>query len=101
MAFNPHRTQSETHKRRSLRRRMAIVAGAFLVAALLIVARLIELQIIRGAEFHGEAQRQHYGGVKLPARRGEILARDSRTGETTILATNITLDLVYVDPLIT
>jgi len=101
MAFNPHRTQSETHKRRSLRRRMAIVAGVFLVAGLLIIARLIELQIVRGSAFHSEAQRQHFGGVKLPAKRGEILARDSRTGETTILATNITLDLVYVDPLIT
>ncbi|NOS66751.1 MAG: penicillin-binding protein 2 [Candidatus Peribacteraceae bacterium] len=101
MAYNPHRTQSETHKRRSLHRRMAIVTGALLVALLLIVSRLIELQIVRGGAFHSEAQRQHYGGVKLPARRGEILARDSRTGETNILATNITLDLVYVDPLIT
>ena len=80
---------------------MAIVAGAFLVCGLVIVARLIELQIVRGSAFHDEAQRQHYGGVKLPARRGEILALDSRTNENTILATNITLDLVYVDPLIT
>lgn len=101
MAFNPHRTQSETHKRSALRRRMAIVAGTFLIIGLVIVARLIELQIVRGSSFHSEAQRQHFGGVKLPAKRGEILARNSRTGETTILATNITLDLLYVDPLIT
>ena len=101
MAFRPHHTASETQKRRSLHRRMTIVYGAFLFALLLIIARLIELQIVRAGTFSAEAQRQHVGGVTLPARRGEILARDSRTGETNILATNITLDLVYVDPLIT
>lgn len=101
MAFNLNRTQSEIHKRQSLRRRMAVVAGAFLIVWLLAVARLIELQIVRGGVFHDEAQRQHYGGVKLHAKRGEILTRDSRTGDVTILATNITLDLVYVDPLVT
>lgn len=101
MAFTPHRTSSETQKRRSLHRRMIIVYGAFLVALLIIVSRLIELQIVRGAAFRAQSQNQHLGGVRLPAKRGEILARDSRTGETNILATNITLDLVYVDPLIT
>lgn len=100
-AFRPHSTASETQKRRSLHRRMTVVYGAFLFAVLLIVARLIELQIVRGGEFYTEAQRQHYGGVRLPAKRGEILSRDSRTGELNILATNITLDLLYVDPLIT
>ncbi len=101
MAFTPHRTSSETQKRRSLHRRMIIVYGAFLVALLVIVARLIELQIVQGASFRAQSQNQHLGGVRLPAKRGEILARDSRTGETNILATNITLDLIYVDPLIT
>ncbi|MSR86931.1 penicillin-binding protein 2 [Candidatus Peribacteria bacterium] len=100
MAFNPHRTSSETQKRRSLHRRMVVVYGAFLVVLLVIVARLSELQLVRGSAFRAEAQRQHLGGVRLPAKRGEILARDSRTGETNILATNITLDLLYVDPLI-
>ncbi len=100
MAFNPHRASSETYKRRSQYVRMAVVYGAFLLALLLIIARLIELQIVRGADFRAEAQRQHFGGVRLPAKRGEILARDSRTSELNILATNITLDLLYVDPII-
>jgi cell division protein FtsI/penicillin-binding protein 2 len=80
---------------------MYVVNGAFLLTLLLIVARLLELQIVRGDEYRTVAQAQHYGGVKLPAKRGEIYARDSKTGETNILATNTTLDLVYVDPLIT
>ena len=102
MAYRPHHSAlSETQKRRSLHRRMTVVYGVFLLLLLVIVARLIDLQIVRGSEYRAEAQRQQFGGVKLPAKRGEILARDSRTAELNILATNITLDLIYVDPLIT
>jgi len=72
-----------------------------LICVLIIVSRLAELQILRGSEYHELAQSQHYGGVKLPAKRGEILSRNSKTGETSILATNTTLDMVYVDPLVT
>jgi cell division protein FtsI/penicillin-binding protein 2 len=61
----------------------------------------VELQIVRGDEYRDIAQTQHFGGVTLPAKRGEVLSRNSKTQETSILATNTTLDLVYVDPLIT
>lgn len=80
---------------------MLVVYGILLVCGLVIVSRLIELQILRGGEYHDLAQAQHFGGVVLPAKRGEILGRNSKNGETSILATNTTLDLVYVDPLIT
>jgi cell division protein FtsI/penicillin-binding protein 2 len=80
---------------------MRIVHGALLFIALIFVARLLELQVVRGREFFSLAQNQHFGGVVLPAKRGEILSRSSKTGETSILATNTTLDMVYVDPLIT
>ncbi len=80
---------------------MFVVYGILLVCGLVVVSRLIELQIIRGSEYHELAQSQHFGGVVLPAKRGEILGRNSKNGETSILATNTTLDLVYVDPLIT
>ena len=79
---------------------MLIVHGFLLLVLLVIISRLIELQILKGEEYHELAQSQHFGGVILPARRGEILAQSSKTGETSILATNTTLDLVYVDPLI-
>jgi cell division protein FtsI/penicillin-binding protein 2 len=80
---------------------MFIVYGILVVCGLIIVSRLIELQIMRGEEYHKLAQAQHFGGVVLPAKRGEILSRNSKNGETSILATNTTLDLIYVDPLIT
>lgn len=99
--MNRHSAISETRRKRSLHQRMLIVQGVLAVAGLIIVARLIELQIVRGASYHEMAQAQHFGGVVLPARRGEILSRSSKTGETTILATNTTLDLVYVDPVVT
>jgi len=92
---------SETQRKRSLNQRMVIVHGILLIALLIIVARLLELQIFRGNDYRALAQSQHFGGVVLPARRGEVLSRNSKTGEASILATNTTLDLVYVDPLIT
>lgn len=80
---------------------MLIVHGTLFIIFLIILARLIDLQILQGPVLRELAQSQHYSGVILPARRGEILAINSKTHETSILATNITLDLVYVDPLIT
>jgi len=101
MALRVPITPTETQKRRSLLQRMGIVYLLLLLALLTIIARLLELQIVRGSEYHEVAQAQHFGGLVLPAKRGEILGVNSKTGELTILATNSTLDLVYVDPLIT
>jgi cell division protein FtsI/penicillin-binding protein 2 len=80
---------------------MVIVHAALLILLLVIVARLLELQVIKGGDYRALAESQHFGGVVLPAKRGEILSRNSKTGEVSILATNTTLDLLYVDPLIT
>jgi len=101
MHLKRHFQQSETQKKKSLLQRMVIVHCFLLVCALLLVARLLELQVIDRKEYSALAQSQHYGGVKLPAQRGEILALNSKTGETSILATNTTLDMVYVDPFVT
>ncbi len=101
MAFRPSLRSTDTQKKRSLLRRMVIVYGIFLFILLLVVARLLELQVFESNDYRAIAQSQHYGGVKLPAKRGEIFTRNSITGELNILATNTTLDLLYVDPLIT
>jgi cell division protein FtsI/penicillin-binding protein 2 len=92
---------SDTQKRRVFHQRIDVVLGVLLVVLLVIVARLIELQIIRGKEYEDVARAQHFGGIVLPARRGEVLSRNSKTKETNILATNTTLDLLYVDPFVT
>lgn len=80
---------------------MVFVHGVFLIAGLLIVSRLLELQVVKRTAYAEAAKELHYGGVKLPAQRGEIRALNSKTGDTSILATNTTLDLVYVDPVST
>ena len=95
-----HKQASETQKKRHLIRRMVFVHSFLGLCLLLLVARLIELQVIDRKEYHALAQDMHFGGTRLPAQRGQILATNSKTGETVILATNTTLDLLYVDPLI-
>jgi cell division protein FtsI/penicillin-binding protein 2 len=92
---------SDTVRRRAFYQRITVVHGVLLVLLLIIVARLIELQLVRGKEYEETARSQHFGGIVLPAKRGEILSRNSKTQETNILATNTTLDLLYVDPFVT
>ena len=91
---------SEVRKRRLFERRIIILHGIFLFICLIVIGRLIELQVVKGAEYHRIAQEQQYGGVVLSAKRGEILSRNSKTNVTSILATNTTLDLLYIDPLV-
>ncbi len=100
MGLRKTSTISETQKKRSYVRRMVVVHGVLMVMLLIIVARLMDLQLFRQSEYGNLASSQHFGSIRLPAKRGDILTVNSRTGETSILATNTTLDLVYVDPLI-
>ncbi len=81
-----------------MHRRVMVLHAALLFCTLIVVARLIELQVVHGAKYSADAEQQHFGGVKLPAKRGDILGVDSKTGEHNIFATNTTLDMVYVDP---
>lgn len=94
-------SHADSKKRNSLLQRMFILHIVLFIAILVIIARLLELQIFEGEQYHEAAVSQHFGGVRLPARRGEIQVMSSKTDETSILATNTTLDLVYIDPLIT
>jgi len=64
----------------------------------ILIARLFYLQIIMHDEFKAIAAREHYGYVELPARRGEIIITDYHSKEEFLLATNITLELLYADP---
>lgn len=66
----------------------------------IIVFRLFQLQVVKYGQYTETAQSQHFGSITLPAKRGEILVRDTHSGELSKLATNTTLDLIYVDPMI-
>ncbi len=67
---------------------------------LLIIGRLFQLQVMDHTDYSEAANDQHFGAITLNAKRGEILVRDTHSGDLSKLATNTTLDLVYVDPFI-
>ncbi len=75
---------------------LAIVTLLFLV----IIGRLFQLQVLNYNSYREAASNQHFGAITLNAKRGEILVRDAHSGDLSKLATNTTLDLVYVDPFI-
>ncbi|MCK5461149.1 penicillin-binding protein 2 [Candidatus Gracilibacteria bacterium] len=71
--------------------------GLFFIFAI----RLFDLQVIEYDEFYREARAQHEKRSILPARRGKILVRKNRlTQDVTPVATNNTLKMLFVDPLI-
>jgi len=86
------------HKRFHINR-YYVVGGGFLLIFLVVAVRLFYLQVIKHDYYLAQAKEQHYGSIILPAKRGEILLKDPRSNEYYKLATNITLDLLYVDPL--
>src|SRR3990167_9217079 len=79
----------EAHRKRSFERRMVIVHLVLAVAALIVVARLIELQVIKGKDFLDLAQARLFGGVKLPARGGKVLSQNAPPEKKSILGARI------------
>ena len=73
---------------------MVIVA----IAGAIIAARLFYLQVVKYGFYHEAAAKEHQGYTELPAKRGEILVKDYTTDETYTVASNTTMDLIYVDP---
>ncbi len=68
------------------------------VSCFIIMIRLFYLQVIRYDFYNDAAAKAHQGYTELPAKRGEILVNDYTNGETYTVASNTTLDLVFVDP---
>lgn len=67
----------------------------------IVVFRLFHLQVVEGGSYAKIAQAQRVSTIEIPAKRGEILVRDKNTGALIKMATNTTLDLVYIDPAVT
>jgi cell division protein FtsI/penicillin-binding protein 2 len=68
------------------------------LAAVIIVGRLFYLQVIKYDFYQEVAVRAHSGYTELPAKRGEILVKDYTTNDTFTVASNTTMDLIFVDP---
>jgi len=80
-------------------RLLAAQAGALILFGI-ILFRLFELQIVNGEEYYDRAVAQRSSYLEIPAQRGEIFVRDENE-KLIKLATNTTLDLVYIDPKVT
>lgn len=78
---------------------MILMIFVFAVFCVIFI-RLFQLQVLRHDEYIAIAEDQHFGAIDLPARRGDIYVRDTHSGELSKLATNTTLDLLYVDPMV-
>jgi cell division protein FtsI (penicillin-binding protein 3) len=87
-------------KGRSTRSRIFILMISVFLVFSVIVGRLFQLQIMHHSEYQAIAGEQHFGAIDLPARRGDIYVKDTHSGELSKLATNTTLDLLYVDPMV-
>ena len=70
---------------------LAVFAGAIFI-------RLFNLQVLRHDEFIAHAEAQQVTTNIDPASRGKIFIKANKTGEPTVLAENLTLYLLYVDP---
>lgn len=63
-----------------------------------IIFRLFELQVLRNSYYLALAENQHWMTREIPAKRGQIYAKDLKTGEKYVLATNKNLNMVYIVP---
>jgi cell division protein FtsI (penicillin-binding protein 3) len=79
--------------RPTVKRRLLVAAGVFLVWTTAIEARLIYLQVISHAELTARAERQQQRTIASPAKRGEISDRHGR-----LLAYSVDADTIYAVP---
>lgn len=64
----------------------------------ILIIRLFQLQVLEHDYYETVAAKEQLGYMELPAQRGEIIIKDHHSGEEFLLATNITLNLLYADP---
>ena len=77
---------------------ITILIIAVAAAAVIIGMRLFYLQVIKYDFYKDAAAKEHSGYTELPAKRGEILVQDYASGDLFTVASNTTMDLIYVDP---
>jgi cell division protein FtsI (penicillin-binding protein 3) len=76
----------------SPRKRIRFVTVIFLVVMSLYMARLVELQIVRGPELAANAQNSRLQTLTLPALRGNFTDNQGVPIATTVMARNVTVD---------
>ena len=76
----------------SPRKRIRFVTLIFLVVISLYMARLVEIQIVRGPELAATAQNSRLQTLTLPALRGNFTDSEGVPIATTVMARNVTVD---------
>ncbi|MDD3066651.1 MAG: penicillin-binding protein 2 [Candidatus Gracilibacteria bacterium] len=80
--------------------RFQVLFYAAIVFFAVICARLGYLQIMHADDYRKLSDEQNSRGVVLPAKRGNIYARDYRTDELFPLAQNSTTYTIFIDPML-
>lgn len=78
--------------------RLFFLKAIIIILASLILGRLFQLQVLEHKKLNEEAVKRYSRTITLPAKRGDILLRNEKENKEYVLATNTTLDLLYVDP---
>ena len=83
----------------SPKKRIRFITLVFLVVMSLYMARLIELQVVRGPELAATAQNSRLQTLTLPALRGNFTDSNGIPIATTVMARNVTVDPTLIkDP---
>jgi cell division protein FtsI/penicillin-binding protein 2 len=81
--------------------RIKILKIVFSIICVIFAVRLFDLQILQHDKYDAEARAQQEKKSILTARRGKILVQKNRySSELTPLATNHTLKMLFIDPLL-
>jgi len=81
--------------------RLKIIQALFMLIGVIFMVRLFNLQVLEHEYYAQEAKTQHEKRSVLLARRGKILVKKNYSSNELIpLATNNTLKMLFVDPLI-
>jgi cell division protein FtsI (penicillin-binding protein 3) len=79
--------------RETIRSRLIVCAALFACWTVSIEARLLYLQVVEHSDLTARADRQQTRTIKLPAKRGEIVDRNSR-----VLAYSVDAETIAADP---
>lgn len=83
----------------SPKRRIRFITFIFLLVMSLYMARLVELQVVRGPELAASAQNSRLQTLPLPALRGDLTDSNGTLIATTVMARNVTVDPTLItDP---
>ncbi|MBI5414250.1 penicillin-binding protein 2 [Candidatus Peregrinibacteria bacterium] len=77
--------------------RIRILTAVVILVFGIIFVRLFQLQVVNGSYYQKKIQSQVSSEIEFSARRGNILVRDSKTGNLLKLALNTSLDELRVD----